>query len=262
MTRKAKLYTAALSDVTRSDPGTAAGRLRRMRRPLTIAEQIADAIGAMIVDGRLAPHERIGEEKLADLYRVSRGPVREAFRILEKRRLVQIIPRRGAFVRPVTRESIADLFNVRNALAGMAAATVARRAMADPDRNLTLKIERRLDQLRGLAEQKHCEPLDYSFQMTRIVYTIISSSGNQLLLDIWSELNEHTFWTAIWKKPQDAFTRDERLKRLAQIETCADAIRNGDPDTAEKATRVWLDEIRDRVLANLDVIPGEGSEYE
>lgn len=82
------------------------------------------------------------------------------------------------------------------------------------------------------------------------------------MLDIWSELNEHTFWTAIWKKPQDAFTRDERLKRLAQIETCADAIRNGDPDTAEKATRVWLDEIRDRVLANLDVIPGEGSDYE
>ncbi|WP_158970916.1 GntR family transcriptional regulator [Chachezhania sediminis] len=256
MPRKAKPITASLSKVTGSDPGTPAGRLRRIRRPLTTAEQIADAVGAMIVDGTLVPHERIGEEKLADLYHVSRGPVRDAFRVLEKRRLVEIIPRRGAFVRPVTRDSIADLFNVRNTLAGMAAAHVARRVTESPEANVMLKLDRRLEQLRGMAAKKTCQPLDYSFQMTRIVYTIIVTSRNQLLQDIWAELNDHTFWSAIWKKPQDAFTVAERQERLAQVEATVMAIRNGDPDAAERNTRIWLNLIRDRVLSNLEVIPG------
>jgi DNA-binding GntR family transcriptional regulator len=251
MAPRTKPVTAALSEVAaaRSEPVSAG--VRRLRRPLTTAEQIADAVGAMIVEGRLTAGERIGEEKLADFYRVSRGPVRDAFRILEKRRLVEIIPRRGAFVRPVTRDSIADLFNVRNALAGMAAATVARRVAADPGGNVMLKIDRRLDQLRGMAEIADCAPLDYSFQMTRIVYTIIATSGNQLLLEIWSELNDHTFWTAIWKTPQDALTLAERRERLAQIERGIAAIHSGDPQAAEADTRHWLDLIRDRVLSNL-----------
>lgn len=252
MAAKSTPVTAALSDIAGARMEQLSGRFQRDRRPRTTAEQIADAVGAMIVDGRLAPGERIGEEKLADLYRVSRGPVRDSFRILEKRRLVEIIPRRGAFVRPVTRDSIADLFNVRNALAGMAAATVARRVAVDPDGRDMMKIDRRLDQLRGMAEARECEPLDFSFQLTRIVYTIIAASGNQLLTEIWAELNEHTFWTAIWRTPQDCFTHAERQERLRQVEASVAAMRRGDPTAAEIDLRFWLDLIRDRVLTNLD----------
>lgn len=255
MAKRTKPIIAQLSRVQGSDAGSVAGRVRRSRRPLTTAEQIADAVGSMIVNGRLAAHERIGEEKLADLYRVSRGPVRDAFRILEKRRLVEIIPRRGAFVRPITRETIADLFNVRNVLAGMAAATVARRVATGQAEKTMLKIDRRLEQLRVMASQESCDPLDYSFQLTRIVYTIIVASENQLLLDIWTELNDHTFWTAIWKKPQDVFTHEERRNRLNQVETCIRAMHDGDPDAAERTTRLWLEVIRDRVISNLEELP-------
>ena len=45
---------------------------------LTVPEQIAAQVGDRILDGRLAPGERIGEQELADEFRVSRGPVREA----------------------------------------------------------------------------------------------------------------------------------------------------------------------------------------
>ncbi|MGI3167592.1 GntR family transcriptional regulator [Pseudooceanicola sp. C21-150M6] len=251
MVTKPHPITASLSGLTEARAASVPP-MRRQRRALTTAEQIAEYCGAMIVEGRIAAGERLGEEKLADLYRVSRGPVRDAFRILEKRRLVEILPRRGAFVRPVTRMSIADLFNVRNALAGMAAATVARRVDMEPDSNVMLKIDRRLGQLRAMADMPGCDPLDFTFQLTRIVYTIIVTSGNKLLEEIWAELNDHTFWTAIWKTPQDCLTGAERRERLAQVEASIEAIRSGDPMAAEHALRFWLDLIRDRVLCNLD----------
>lgn len=249
---------AAGSGPAAAPAGRLYGRLSQDRHLRTTAEQVADAVGVMIVDGRLTAGARIGEEKLAALYRVSRGPVRDAFRILEKRRLVEIIPRRGAFVRPVTRESISDLFNVRIALAGLAAATVAGRIAGGADRRMMHKIDRRLGQLRAMAALDACAPLEYSFQLTCLTYTIITTSRNKLLGEIWSELNEHTFWVTIWRTPQDTFTRAERQERLAQVEATVQAIHHGNTAGAENGCRQWMGLIRDRVLSNLDICHPSG----
>lgn len=233
-------------------PHPADGYSHRTLRPLTTAEQVADGCGLMIVEGRLAAGERVGEEKLAELYGVSRGPVREALRILEKRRLVEIVPRRGAFVRPITLDSIADLFNVRNALAGMAAGTLARRIGSEEAPAALARLDHRLDELRELTADPHCAPYDFAYQLTRLVYTVILGSGNLLLLDIWHELNENTFWTTIWKVPQDGRTPEERQYRLSQVEQTVAAIHNGEAERAESSIRGWLNEVRDRVLTNLE----------
>lgn len=251
MTRRQTEDDDESSGLVAGPSGSSRQHVARRHRPLTIAEQVADSFGVMIVEGSLAPGERLGEEKLAEMYGVSRGPVREAFRILERRRLVEIIPRRGAFVRPVTLASIEDLFNVRTALASMAAATFARRIDEDEAHARIVKLDRRMAQLREMAADPECLPLDFTFQLTRIVYTIVMGSGNQLLGEIWAELNDDTFWTTIWKTPQDSLTDAERQRRLAQVEQSVKAIRAGEPDAAEAAIRLWLEEIRDNVLANL-----------
>ena len=221
-------------------------------RPLTTAEQVADHCGLMIVDGRIQAGERVGEERLAEMCSVSRGPVREALRILEKRRLIEIIPRRGAFVRAVSLQSIADLFNVRNALAAMAAGEMADRCAAGEATEELNRLERRTGQIRGLAENPSCEPLDFSYQMTRFVFATIRGSGNLLLLDIWKELNENTFWTTIWKAPQDGRTLAERTERLSQMEDIFHSISAGNSTQAELKMRQSLNGVRDRVLANLE----------
>lgn len=64
----------------------------------SLTEKIADQIGMDIITGRLQPRARIQELKLASQLGVSRGSVREALLILERRHLVQILPRRGATV--------------------------------------------------------------------------------------------------------------------------------------------------------------------
>jgi GntR family transcriptional regulator, rspAB operon transcriptional repressor len=65
---------------------------------VSLTEQIADHLGREIVTGRLQPGSRIQELRVAGDLRVSRGSVREALLILERRHLVDILPRRGAVV--------------------------------------------------------------------------------------------------------------------------------------------------------------------
>lgn len=220
-------------------------------RTRTTAEQVADHCGLMIVEGRLAAGDRVGEEKLAEMFGISRGPVREAIRILERRRLVEILPRRGAFVREVTMASISDLFNVRNALSTMAAGTLARRAAAGEGQADTDRLVRRVEELRDLVARPECTPMEFSFQLTRFVFAVVRGSDNALLLDMWRDLNENTFWTTIWRVPQDGLTQDEREQRLAQVDRTLQAILAGEAPRAEAEIRTWLDDIRDRVLTNL-----------
>ena len=220
-------------------------------RPLTTAEQVAGHCGLMIVDGRLPAGERLGEERLAEMCGVSRGPVREALRILERRRLIEIIPRRGAFVRAVSLASIYDLFNVRNALAAMATAEMTTRIAAGQGTEDLDRLQSRLTSIQSLTEDPSCKPLDFSFQHTRFVFATILGSGNLLLLELWSELNENTFWSAIWKAPQDGRTPEERHERFDQVQGILDNIIAGNSIQAEIEMRRSLNDVRDRVLDNL-----------
>ncbi len=75
-------------------------------------EQIAEHLSSLIIKGKLAPGERIREARLAEDLGVSRGPVREALRILESKRLVKLIPRRGARVTEISTASVERLYDV------------------------------------------------------------------------------------------------------------------------------------------------------
>ncbi|MBC7190503.1 GntR family transcriptional regulator, partial [Candidatus Aerophobetes bacterium] len=59
---------------------------------------------------------RLQEDQLARQFGVSRTPVREAIHRLEKDGLVQIIPRRGAFVKTISAEDVKEIFDLRGAL--------------------------------------------------------------------------------------------------------------------------------------------------
>jgi DNA-binding GntR family transcriptional regulator len=75
---------------------------------VSLTEKIADHIGAEIIAGRLRPKARIQELKVASELGVSRGSVREALLILERRHLVEILPRRGATVSCLEAEDLAN----------------------------------------------------------------------------------------------------------------------------------------------------------
>ncbi|MBO9641574.1 MAG: GntR family transcriptional regulator [Pseudacidovorax sp.] len=83
---------------------------------LTVPEQVAARLGDRILSGELAPGARVGEQEVADEFAISRGPVREAIRILEREGLIQVLPRRGAIVAVLTAQELRELFEIRAGL--------------------------------------------------------------------------------------------------------------------------------------------------
>lgn len=98
---------------------------KTVRKTMSLAEQIAQQVAESIVQDELAPGQAITEQSLSDNFQVSRGPVREALRILEKEGLIEIVPRQGARVTHLTINEINQVFELRAVLLGYCAARAA-----------------------------------------------------------------------------------------------------------------------------------------
>ncbi|MFF0794634.1 GntR family transcriptional regulator [Streptomyces spiralis] len=77
------------------------------------ASRVADALRAQIVSGELKPGTRLSEEQVRKVHGVSRSTLREAYQRLIRERLLVHELSRGVFVRQLSREDVADLYQVR-----------------------------------------------------------------------------------------------------------------------------------------------------
>ena len=101
-------------------------------KPIAIAHENLDQkayliIKSMINDRRLAPGDKISQEKLAAELGISRTPLIGALKYLEKEKLVEAKPRRGFFVRAFDRQEMISIFELREVLEGLAARRAAMR---------------------------------------------------------------------------------------------------------------------------------------
>jgi DNA-binding GntR family transcriptional regulator len=85
------------------------------RRP-PLAELAADRLRRLVLDGSLAPGERLGEVALSARLGISRTPLREAFKILAREGLLVLEPNRGARVAPLDRAELEHTVEVMAAL--------------------------------------------------------------------------------------------------------------------------------------------------
>ncbi|WP_407305918.1 GntR family transcriptional regulator [Desulfosporosinus sp. SB140] len=92
-----------------------------------LREIVFESMREAILTGVLEPGERLMEIQLAEEMGVSRTPVREAIRKLELENFVVMIPRKGAYVAGVSLKDVADVFEIRSALEGLAAGLAAER---------------------------------------------------------------------------------------------------------------------------------------
>ncbi|MEI2418543.1 GntR family transcriptional regulator [Orrella sp. JC864] len=96
----------------------------------TLAAVVADRLRQLITDGTLAPGLALNERDLGDRLKVSRTPLREAYRILAADGLVRIQPKRGAVVIEHSAADIENIFDVLAVLEGLAVRQAAERASA------------------------------------------------------------------------------------------------------------------------------------
>lgn len=140
-----------------------------------LPEQIAAYLGEKIICLEMKPGEKIVETRLAEDLGVSRSPLREALRILEKQKLVELTPRRGARVSELTEESIVWLADVLKEILGL----VAARAVENQDGESLLNLWKALEKLEESAERGDLQGfLEGSF---RVAYHSCRSSKNKVL---------------------------------------------------------------------------------
>lgn len=107
--------------------------------PRRLSDQIAQHLREEIYSGRLLPHQRLREVKLAERLSVSRAPLREAILLLRHDGLVEVQPNRGAFVVSFSDDEIREIFALRQLLEPAAARAAAMRC--DPEANQALKFD-------------------------------------------------------------------------------------------------------------------------
>ena len=84
-----------------------------------IADKVAQLVREALANGQFKPGERVKEAPLATRLGVSRGPVREALRVLAEEGMLELLPNRGAAVPQISATNILDLYAVRAYLGGL-----------------------------------------------------------------------------------------------------------------------------------------------
>lgn len=143
---------------------------------LTVPEQIAAKVGDRIIDGQLAPGARVGEQELADEFSVSRGPIREAIRILEREGLVAVLARRGAVVASLSAQDLHEVFEIRAGLVDIALRKIAQTRPPE----LLSAMRAGVARLKELADQSGGGDV-YAETVHRLIQIIASFSGNERL---------------------------------------------------------------------------------
>jgi DNA-binding GntR family transcriptional regulator len=221
----------ALDAVARSDAG-----------PLTLslAEQIAARLSERIVSGVYAPGQRIMEQAVADEFVVSRGPVREALRLLEKDGLVTILPRRGAQVTNPSIDEVREIFDIRAVLNGLRDRLIAE----DPQRMRILpELEAEVANLAryarepGLGEQ-------YVATVSRIDALLSRALKNRRLKKILDSLMLQT----LRYRQLGLSTPQRRRQSVQHWQKLVKAIRDGDGEEAERIARRRVTDSRDAAI--------------
>ncbi|MFF7475970.1 FCD domain-containing protein [Streptomyces sp. NPDC008092] len=153
-------------------------RLRDRREPLVA--QIAEWVGAGIIEGRLAAGQDLNSVDLSRRFDTSRTPVREALMLLEQEGLVEMKARRRPRVAAPSLQDIRDIYQVRRQLLSMLAALLVERATDEEIGELRGRVEK----MRGLADEGDVDAYFWSHvQLQERMTEIVGNATLKQILD-------------------------------------------------------------------------------
>lgn len=210
----------------------------------TAADRVFEALQAAIIRGDIPPGTRIGETELAERFGTSRGPLREALRRLESRRLVERTPHVGIRIASLTHAALIEIYYVREALEGMAARLAAMHMTAGEVLGLhRLLAEHQRDEALQADTAYFQQEGDLDFH-----YRIINGSHNRALTELLIGELYHRVrmyrqqFSAYANRPQKAFSEHLRI---------VEAIEARDGDLAEMLMRRHISAARQNIERHL-----------
>lgn len=198
--------------------------MRKIRTVRDLRSEVYRILRQEIIDGTLEPGTRLLENDLVQRLNVSRTPIREALNQLSKEGLVEIIPRKGTYVRRWTLEEALEILLLREVLEGLAA-RLATEHLSDQD------LERLEDHLESFRRGE----INYPESDRRFHQDIVTACGMKRLQELIRNLQDSM---QMIKALRASFESPQRIEQsLAEHRRIIEALRSGDPDQVERAMR-------------------------
>lgn len=193
--------------------------------------RVMNAIIAGIQKGRFVPGQRLIEADLTRELKVSRGPVREAFKRLAGEGVLVLSKHRGAFIRAQTHDEVRDMMSVLEVLAGLAAKLAARHIEEDDNRERFKAAF-----AAAMREGQDGETLAFLEQRRRFYDTLYDIGRNRELAHMVPRMK-----IRLLRLQFQAFvSRKQHESQLRELSAIAEAVLEGDPKKAERIARAHL----------------------
>jgi DNA-binding GntR family transcriptional regulator len=208
----------------------------------TTARYILAELQRGILGGRFAPGQRLIEADLVREFGISRGPLREAFRLLSAEGLVELVPNRGAIVRRFSRNEVSQIYEIREALEGLAARLAAERiSEGDNKRRLRSAVKPFTEPGQVQASRSFTED-NRQFHLT-----IVEIGGNERLTALIAQMHLPLLMFQL----RHALSAQDVEKSSAEHRMIAETILAGRPNAADRAMRAHLRRSARQILNTL-----------
>ena len=217
----------------------------KQRKPL--AEDVADRLREEVLSGGFEPGQRLVEAKIAAQLGISRGPVREALKLLRAEGYVDERPHHGTYVTRLSVRDIRDIYDLRAAIESAAARLVALHR-ADPDLRSMRRLFERLVAAADSGDVAAVSGADLAFHDTPC-----RVSGNRRIHRVF-ERHVPLLRSII---RLDGFIYGSYSDIASEHEPLLLALESGDPDVAAERFRGHIERARDLVVDYVERNPGE-----
>ncbi|MDK3018859.1 GntR family transcriptional regulator [Pseudodonghicola flavimaris] len=210
-------------------------------KKLSLRDQAYEEIKGRIVSCELKPGEAVTVTELAEALGIGRTPVIQAVDRLMVDGLVEVMPRKGVVVSPVSLDELVDIIEVRLLnecrVARWAAERISDTQIADLNRNLAA--------MRKATETRNVEQL---ITLDREFHRLINASaGNAVMAELLGNLHDRSsrFWTLSLNVP------DHNKRVCEQHAEIVEALAAHDADRAEKAVYDHITAFRSNLVENM-----------
>ena len=206
----------------------------------SLANVVQQEIERAILAGEYAPGDKLIEATLATRMGVSRGPVREAFRMLEEAGLVRTEKNRGVFVRDIPIDEAVEIFDLRAAMDEL----VGRKLAKDITPAQLKEVKGLVDAMEKAVKTQDAR--DYHLLNLKFHDRLVEMAGNRKLTTIYRKLiKELSLFRRLnladsWLLPISAGEHRQILK----------AIASGDAEAAGHAMFQHVMDSKERTIAN------------
>ena len=208
-----------------------------------LRDQVYDIIKNMIIHREIAAGEKINEEQIAGQAGVSRTPIREALCRLDNEKIIEMIPRRGAFVIRQTEATVREVLEIREVMEGL----VARLATGHMNEKTLSRLTKCLERIRSIPDEDRYL-MKYTQSDIQFHSILLEACRNSMLKNMMATVNTHLQIIRL----RTVILPGRAKKTVEEHYEILKAVETGDEIKAETVMRKHVASVRRDAIQNIE----------